>query len=62
MKITFDISTYTSKNTKTIVINSAILLVVESKHMANIDDIDVDEEYGAIAENVGTKVQEKVRI
>ena len=29
--------------------------------MANIDDIDVDEEYGAIAENVGIKVQEKVR-
>ena len=61
MKITFDISTYISKNTKTIVINSAILLVLESKHMANIDDIDVDEEYGAIAENVGIKVQEKVR-
>ena len=60
MKITFDISTYTSKNTKTIVINSAILLVLQSKHMTNIDDI--DEEYGAIAENVGTKVQEKVRI
>ena len=29
-------------------------------HMTNIDDL--DEEYGAIAENMGTKVQEKVRI